>query len=67
MHANEELIIVVDLGAAAKTCTIKGVVLRSSADSCVLRLEQLHKNNQFVSLSPMDLIELKSGLLNYGL
>ncbi len=66
MPSNGEVIIVVDLGSTAKTYTIKGLVLRSAPDSCVLRLEELHKNNRFVRFSVMDSLELKSGLLNYG-
>lgn len=66
MNVHEDAILVVDLGGNAKIYTIRGVVLRSSADSCVLRLNAIHKNNQFVSLSAMDVLELKSGLLNFG-
>jgi len=66
MERDDPVIIVIDLGEAAKTYSIKGTVLRRSADSCVIRLEALYKDREFSPFNLMDSLELKTGLLNYG-
>ncbi|MDD5176054.1 MAG: hypothetical protein PHQ05_06505 [Sterolibacterium sp.] len=66
MKEDDTVTLVINLGEAAKTYTIKGRVFRSSVDSCVIRLEELFKGHEFVRFSLLDPLELKSGLLNYG-
>ena len=66
MRPGEEIILEVDLGEGELHCRIKGSVFRRSAESCVVLLEGLIKDGRFVSFSPLDQLELKAGLLNYG-
>jgi hypothetical protein len=66
MGVDDKVILVIDLGESAKTYSIKGAVLRRSADSCVIRLEAFYKERAFAPFNLMDLLELKTGLLNYG-
>lgn len=66
MEQDDAVTIVINLGEAAKTYTIKGRILRRSTDSCVIRLEELFKDHEFSHFNLLDFLELKTGLLNYG-
>lgn len=66
LEQDDAVTLVINLGDAAKTYTIKGRVLRRSADACVVRLEELFKDHEFSRLNLLDALELKTGLLNYG-
>lgn len=45
---------------------IKAEVIRRSPESCVVRIVAQFKDRRFSPLGPLDLLELKSGLINYG-
>ncbi|MEO8411470.1 MAG: PilZ domain-containing protein, partial [Propionivibrio sp.] len=45
---------------------IKTAVIRRSAETCVVRLEGAVKDGKLAAFGPLDLLELKAGLLNYG-
>lgn len=66
MEQDDAVTIVINLGEAAKKYSIRGRILRSSKDSCVVRLEELFKDHEFSQFNLLDSLELKSGLLNYG-
>jgi len=66
MEINDKVILVINLGESAKTYSIKGAVLRQSAESCVIQLQALYKDHAFAPFNLMDSFELKTGLLNYG-
>lgn len=66
MEQDDAVTIVINLGEAAKTYTIKGRILRRSTDSCVIRLEELFKDHEFSHFNLLDSLELKTSLLNYG-
>lgn len=64
MKINDKVAVVLNLGDAASTYRIRGVVFRATADSCVIRLKQLYKDGEFSSIKTMDVLEIKTGLLN---
>ena len=41
-------------------------VIRRSPETCVLQLEGQIRDGKYCAFSPLDLLELKAGLLNYG-
>jgi len=41
-------------------------VIRRSPETCVLQLEGQVRDGKYVAFTPLDLLELKAGLLNYG-
>jgi len=66
MHQGGEVILDIDLGEEKQRYIIKGSVIRSSIETCVIKLEGLFKDGKLRSFDPLDLLELKAGLLNYG-
>lgn len=66
LHKGNEVILDVDLGTAERHYTIRGSVIRRAAETCVIQLDGLLEDGKFARFSPLDLLELKSGLLNYG-
>lgn len=66
MQRGEEVVLEIDLGTAERHYTIKGSVVRRSAETCVIQLDGLVDGGKLVRFSPLDLLELKAGLLNYG-
>lgn len=65
MRSGDEVIIDIDLGEAEKHYSIKGSVIRSSSETCVVQFDGQFKDGKFSSFSPLDLLELKSGLLSH--
>ncbi len=66
LQRGEGMILQVELGEAERQYTIKGVVIRRSAETCVIQMEGQIRNGQLAGFSSLDLLELKAGLLNYG-
>ena len=66
MRQGDEVILDIDLGEAKRHYTIKGSVLRRSPETCSITLKGLLVDKKFASFGPLDFLELKSGLLNYG-
>jgi hypothetical protein len=66
LNPGDEMILDIDLGEGEKHYTLKGAVFRRSAETCIVQLQGLLKNGKMGSFSALDLLELKSGLLNYG-
>lgn len=64
MKLNDKVVVVINLGDAARTYRIKGAVFRIAADSCVIKLKQLYKDGDFSNIKMMDILEIKTGLLN---
>lgn len=64
--AGEAVTVDLDLGEAERHYTIRGAEIRRSPETCVVRLEGLLKGGRLVRFEPLDLLELKAGLLNYG-
>lgn len=66
MRINDKVVVVLDLGDAASSYRIRGVVFRAAADACVIKLRQLYKDGEFSNIKTMDVLEIKTGLLNLG-
>ena len=66
LQRGDAVVIEADLGEAERHYTIKGVVIRRSPETCVLQLEGQIRDGKYNAFSPLDLLELKAGLLNYG-
>ena len=66
MSPGDEVFLDIDLGESERHYTIKGSVFRRSAETCIVQLGGLLHDGRFASFSPLDLLELKAGLLNYG-
>lgn len=64
MKINDKVVVVLDLGGAASSYRIRGVVFRAAADACVIKLRQLYKDGEFSGIKTMDVLEIKTGLLN---
>ena len=66
MHNGDEVFLDIDLGAADRHYIVKGSVMKRVPETCVIRLEGLLKNGRIGRFEPLELLELKAGLLNYG-
>lgn len=66
MAVGAEVTLDIDLGDAGQRYLLRGRVLRRASDACVVRLEGLVERGQVRGFGPLDLIELKAGLLNYA-
>lgn len=66
MKAGDAVALDFDLGEGGRSYAIKGSVIRRSSEACVIRLDALSRDGHFAGFGPLDMIELKSGLLNYG-
>ncbi|MBI4987349.1 MAG: hypothetical protein HZC23_00890 [Rhodocyclales bacterium] len=64
LKVNDKVVVVINLGDAASTYRIKGSVFRAAADACVIKLKQLYKDGDFSAIKTMDVLEIKTGLLN---
>lgn len=64
MKANDKVVVVIDLGDALHTYRIRGSVFRAAADSCVIKLKQLYRDGEFSGIKMLDILEIKTGLLN---
>ncbi|MBX3647483.1 MAG: hypothetical protein KF853_11255 [Rhodocyclaceae bacterium] len=64
MKANDKVVVILNLGDAASIYRIRGSVLRTAADACVIKLKQLYKDGDFSPIKTMDILEIKTGLLN---
>ncbi len=67
MGKGEEVVLAFDLGGIEKFYAIKGTVMRRSSEAGVIKLEAFSKGGEdFTSFGPLDRIELKALLINYG-
>ncbi len=66
VHKGDAMIVDIRLGEAERHYSIKGSVIRRSSETCVIRLDGQIRDGRLSPFSPLDLLELKAGLLNYG-
>lgn len=64
LKISDKVVVVINLGDAASTYRVKGTVFRATADACVIKLKQLYKDGDFSPIKTMDVLEIKTGLLN---
>ena len=66
VREGDAMILDVCLDEAERRYAISGVVVRRSTGTCVVELNGQTREGRFVPFAPLDLLELKAGLLNYG-
>lgn len=66
VHKGDAMIVDIRLGEAERHYSVKGSVIRRSAETCVIQLDGQIRESRLLPFSPLDLLELKAGLLNYG-
>jgi hypothetical protein len=66
MAPEDGVTVAFSLGDPPKTFMIRGVVFRRNDDSCVIKLQRLYQDGEFVNFRLFDMLEIKTGLLNYG-
>ncbi len=66
VHKGDGMIVDIRLGEAERHYSVKGSVIRRSSETCVIRLDGQLRHGRLLPFSPLDLLELKAGLLNYG-
>lgn len=66
VHKGDAMIVDIRLGEAERHYSVKGSVIRRSSETCVIRLDGQIRDGRLSAFSPLDLLELKAGLLNYG-
>ena len=66
MAAGAEVTLDIDLGDSGTSYLLKGRVLRRASDACVIHLEGMFESGRLKNFGPLDLLELKAGLLNYS-
>jgi hypothetical protein len=59
-----EVVIVIRLNELSNAFRLKGVVFRADRKLCVVQLTQVYKDGEFANLKMMDVLEIKTGLLN---
>ncbi|MDT3735596.1 MAG: hypothetical protein ROZ00_05175 [Denitratisoma sp.] len=64
LKPNDKVSVVINLGDAASSYRIRGMIFRSAADACVVKLRQIYKDGDFATIRTMDVLEIKTGLLN---
>jgi len=64
MAATDQVVIEFKLGDATPVCRFRGRVFRRTDDFCVIDIEHLYKSGDFENVKSMDIIEIKTGLLN---
>ncbi|WP_305075162.1 PilZ domain-containing protein [Propionivibrio sp.] len=66
LQKGDPLLIDIRLGATERHYSVKGSIIRSSAGTCVVRLDGQIRERRLEPFAPLDLLELKACLLNYG-
>ncbi len=66
VHKGDAMLVDIRLGEAERHYSVKGSVIRRSAETCVIHLDGQVREGRLHPFSPFDLLELKAGLLNYG-
>lgn len=66
MSRGDDVTLDIDFGENERLFRVKCSVIRRTGDACVVKLLGQFKDHHFAPFAPLDLLELKSGLLNYG-
>lgn len=66
MRQGDQVMLEIELDEGERQYTISGLVIRRSSEACVVKLDSFRKEGRFVAFGPLDILELKAGLLNYG-
>jgi hypothetical protein len=66
IRKNGAMIVDIRLGEAERHYSLDASVIRRSAETCVIELNGQIREGRLFPFTPLDLLELKAGLLNYG-
>ncbi len=66
LHRDDVLLLDIRLGAAERHYSVKSTIIRCSSGTCVVRLDGQFRDRQLTPFAPLDLLELKAGLINFG-
>ncbi|MDR0577084.1 MAG: PilZ domain-containing protein [Candidatus Accumulibacter sp.] len=66
IREGDALILDILLNEAERRYSVNGVAVRCSAGTCVVEINGQTREGRFAPFTPLDLLELKAGLLNYG-
>lgn len=61
---NDNIVIELDFGDGVRGYRLRGRVFRTAAEFCVVKFHHIHKLGQFVPIETIDVLEIKTGLLN---
>ncbi len=61
----KEIIMTIGLGNQARSFVLSGKVYRKLADGCVITIDGILKGNHFVDIDKLDILEIKSNLLQH--
>jgi len=65
MEPEERVVVEFDLGESSSLpCRFRGKVFRRVNDFCVIQIDQIFKYGEFQKINMMDIVEIKTGLLN---
>lgn len=64
LKPNDKVTVVLGLGDATRSYRVRGVVFRAAADACVVKMRQLYRDGEFSPVRTMDVLEIKTALLN---
>lgn len=62
----DAMIVEIKLGETERNYSVKGSIVRRSPETCVIQMDGQIREGRLVRFAPLDLLELKAGLLNYG-
>lgn len=64
MATRDKATVAFGFGDAASSYRIRGKVIRHTADFCVIQLEELDRDGEFERIKMIDVVEIKSAILN---
>lgn len=64
MRNDGPVVVEFDFGSIETTYRIRGRTMRSEEECCVVQIEQMYRDADFEKIRPMDIIEIKTRLLN---
>lgn len=66
LKKGDGMIVQIELGELERQYSVKGSVVRRASETCVVQMDGQIRDGRLAVFSPLDLLELKAGLLNYG-
>lgn len=64
LKPGDKVVVIFSLGDIASTFRIRGAVFRCAPEGCVINFRQIYKDGGYATIRTMDILEIKTGLLN---
>lgn len=64
LASDENVIVEFNFGEVSNAYRIRGRVFRRTDDFCVVKLERIYRDGEFEKIKMMDIMEIKTGMLN---